>query len=73
MKDPKTPFAARVLDNICAISMMVFFVSLFLKVWADESEQWFINNMIISSVISFAGSLIIYGFYYYESEDDKNE
>ena len=59
------------LDFLGAISIIVFFSSLILKVWLPDDIQYLLNRLWLTALLVFLFIFIFYGFFCYKSFSDE--
>ena len=59
----------KTLDLIGTASIIVFFSSIILKIWAEDDIQWILNRLWLTSLLIFIFILVFYGFVIHEPED----
>jgi uncharacterized membrane protein len=61
----------KTLDFLGTISIIVFFISLILKIWMNSDVQWILNRMWLTSLVVFAFIFVFYGFVLYKPKDNE--
>ena len=59
----------KTLDLIATASIIVFFLSIILKIWTEDDIQWILNRLWLTSLLIFIFILVFYGFVIHEPED----
>ena len=68
MKKQKT-FLEQLFDFLGKSSATIFFITIFLKVWTENENQWILNRIWLSSLIVFFASFILFGLCCYKSRE----
>lgn len=63
------PFFEQLFDFLGKSSAVIFFITILLKVWTDDENQWILNRIWLSSLIVFFASIILFGLCYYKSRE----
>jgi hypothetical protein len=67
-QETKTPLE-KLFDFLGKSSAVIFFITILLKVWTDDENQWILNRIWLSALIVFFASIILFGLCCYKSRE----
>ncbi|WP_324069843.1 MAG: hypothetical protein RSE15_04885 [Flavobacterium sp.] len=59
----------KTIDILGAICIIVFFLSIILKIWSEDDIQWILDRFYKTSLTIFILIIVIYGFFIYEKDE----